>query len=466
MTPKKKNAAATAAPSERHVVAIGDLETAAYNARTIGAGELEALKVSLREFGMVQELVVNRGTDGERMRVVGGHQRLRAALELGWTEVPCVFVELDDQREMALNVALNSSKLQGTWTGALAGLLESMDAGDDLMDALRFDELAEDVAAAAAQFATPAKQRFLSEPNDPGKLPTEPLSRRGDLWILGRHRLLCGDSTNGEDVASVLAGARPELMVTDPPYGVAYDAEWRNRDGLGAASTGAVSNDHRASWASAFMHFPGNVAYVWHAANHSACVERSLSAIGFELRQQIVWVKHRFAISRGNYHWRHEPCWYAVRKGETAEWRGGRKLDTVWADIVDLPAHERADLFAGRVDDDRVLVFSGSETTVWEIRNDVAAGAGHSTQKPVECMARPMRSHGPADGDVFDPFLGSGSTIIAAEMEGRRCLGLEIEPRYVDGIVNRWEAFTGQQAKRPARLARARTAAKPEHEDT
>lgn len=441
-------AGAPAANVERHEVAIDRLELADYNPRQIGDAELDALRASLTKFGIVQELVVNRGLDGKRMRVVGGHQRLRVARELGWRTVPCVFVKLDDNHERALSVALNSTKLQGSFTATLGSLLESIQDDDGMFAELRFDELAADVAAA---FPAP-KAKWAAEPDDPAPVVTgSPVTKRGDLYILGRHRLLCGDSTEAADVKRLLDRRKPHLLVTDPPYGVEYDAKWRKAVGLNdSPQMGKVQNDDRASWTAAFRHFPGTVAYVWHADRFASFVERSLVALGFEMRQQIVWVKTRFAISRGNYHWRHEPCWYAVRKGAKADWVGGRKQDTVWADIVDLPENQRADLFAARIDEERLLAFDGAMTTVWEIRHDVPAGGGHSTQKPVECMARPMRHHGPADGEVYDPFLGSGTTVIAAEMEGRTCLGMEIDPRYCDAIVARWEAFTGRKARRIA----------------
>jgi DNA modification methylase len=241
-------------------------------------------------------------------------------------------------------------------------------------------------------------------------------------------------------VAAVLRGDRPGIMVTDPPYGVEYDAAWRNEAGIAATKqTGRVHNDDRASWAAAFRHFPGDVAYVWHAGRFASAVERSLVVLGFEIRAQIVWVKRRFAISRGHYHWRHEPCWYAVRRGASARWAGGRKQSTAWADIVD--AFPQPDLFACPVDEATVLAFDGSATTVWEIPGDRAVGGGHSTQKPVECMARPIRNHDVAM--VYEPFSGSGTTTIACERLGKACRALEISPGYVAVALQRWADATG-----------------------
>jgi DNA modification methylase len=207
-------------------------------------------------------------------------------------------------------------------------------------------------------------------------------------------------------VEGLLAGARPGLMITDPPYGVEYDAGWRKEalDPEAEYRLGAVTGDERSDWRQAWALFPGDVAYVWHGSLHAASVARSLEAVGFELRSQIVWVKPRIVISRGHYHWQHEVCWYAVRAGATAGWIGDKR-----------------------------------QSTVWEMGGDESVEGGHSTQKPVEAMARGMRNH---KGDVFDPFLGSGTTLVAAENEGRRCWGVEVERGYVGVILQRYlDAF-------------------------
>jgi len=202
-------------------------------------------------------------------------------------------------------------------------------------------------------------------------------------------------------------------MVTDPPYGVDYDPSWRARAGvnLNAGKLGKVSNDSRADWSEAWALFKGDVAYVWHGGLHAGEVEQSLIATGFEIRSQIVWAKDRFALSRGDYHWKHEPAFYVVRKGKRGHWAGDRSQSTVWV----IPA-----------------------------RDD--GGHGHGTQKPVECMARPIINNSKPGDAVYEPFSGSGTTIIAAESTGRRCFAIELDPLYVDVAVNRWQAFTGEQA--------------------
>jgi len=197
-------------------------------------------------------------------------------------------------------------------------------------------------------------------------------------------------------------------MVTDPPYGVEYDPTWRDDAAAKGLITpanrrrGQVKNDGRVDWAEAWALFPGAVVYCWHAGRHASTVQASLESAGFEIRAQIIWAKDRMAISRGHYHWQHEPCWYAVRRGQSAEWIGDRSQTTLW----------------------KIGVLDVGDT-------DTKA---HGTQKPLECMARPIRNH---KGDVYDPFLGSGTTMVAAERERRICYGMEIDPAYVAVILER-----------------------------
>ena len=257
---------------------------------------------------------------------------------------------------------------------------------------------------------------------DPDEVP-EPGARAvataGDVWLLGGHRLVCGDSTDAAAVAACLGQERPHLMVTDPPYGVEYDPKWRddraqrsptmgNRKGT---AKGTVVNDNRFDWREAWALFPGDVAYIWHAHLMAADVAASIAAVEFEIRQAIVWNKGRIVVGRAHYQWQHEPCWYAVRKGATGHWRGDRKQSTIW----DIPMPRK------------------SET-------------GHSTQKPVECMRRPMENNSVPGNAVYEPFSGSGTTIIAGEQSGRRVLAIELNPLYVDVAIKRWQAFTGKQA--------------------
>jgi DNA modification methylase len=200
-------------------------------------------------------------------------------------------------------------------------------------------------------------------------------------------------------------------MVTDSPYGVEYDPAWRNRAGVSTTRrTGVVENDDQADWREAWALFPGEVAYVWHCALRAATVAESLTACGFEIRAQVIWAKDRLVLGRGHHHWQHEPCWYAVRG--VGHWSGGRK-----------------------------------ETTLWQIGSrGQDAETVHGTQKPVECMRRPIENNSSPGQAAYEPFSGSGTTIIAAEMTGRACHALELSPAYVDVAAQRWMSFTGQQA--------------------
>jgi DNA modification methylase len=248
----------------------------------------------------------------------------------------------------------------------------------------------------------------LTDPDAVPPVPEEPVSKPGDLWKLNGHRLLCGDSTSEADVARVLGDVRPHLMVTDPPYGVEYDP---TRTSDNPQKAGKVLNDDRADWREAWALFPGDVAYVWHASTFTHIVLASLEACNFQARAMIVWVKDRFTLGRGHYHWQHESAWYVVRKSGTGHWKGGRSQSTVW----NIPAREDK-------------------------------GHGHGTQKPVECMKRPIENNSSPGQAVYEPFSGSGTTIIAAEMTGRRCHAIELNPAYVDVAVKRWQEFTGKQA--------------------
>jgi DNA modification methylase len=276
-------------------------------------------------------------------------------------------------------------------------------------------------------FETGEIANFLAEPTEGltdedavPEVPAVPVTVEGDVWILGRHRIACGSSTDAHTVEKVLAGVKPHLMVTDPPYGVEYDASWRgeakNADGsllstgVGRAK-GKVENDDKADWREAWALFPGDVAYVWHADRFSHRVAESLEVCDFEMRALIIWGKNQLVIGRGHYHSQHEPCWYAVRKKATGHWAGDRK-----------------------------------QTTLWQIAKPQKSETGHSTQKPVECMKKPIENNSSPGQAVYEPFSGSGTTIIAAEQTGRCCYAIELNPAYVDVAVKRWQDFTGQQA--------------------
>ena len=375
----------------------------AQNARTHSPEQVDRIAGSMKEFGWTSPVLIN-GEGG----VIAGHGRIMAAEQLGLDEVPCIVLDhLTEQQQRALVLADNQLAISGAgWNEDLlaAELTILKDAEYDL-SLTGFDE-----SDLARLFATKGEV----DPDDAPQPPDVPTSRLGDVWILGDHRLVCGSSTDPDDVAAALDGQRPHLMVTDPPYGVKYDADWRNHTndlGRSARAVGKVQNDDRADWSAAYALFPGDVAYVWHAGTRVAEVELSLTSEGFEIRAQIIWAKNNIVIGRGDYHPKHEPLFYAVRKGKKGHWQGSRK-----------------------------------ESTVWDIPKPMKSETGHSTQKPLECMRRPIENNSKAGDRVYEPFAGSFTTGIACEMTGRRCHAIELDCGYVDVGVLRWQTFTGQEA--------------------
>jgi DNA modification methylase len=379
----------------------------AANARTHGDDQVAQIAGSIAEFGFNVPCLVD-----ERGVLIAGHGRLLAARRLGLAEVPVIRLgHLTDAQARAFRLADNQIALNAGWDEAMlsAELARLQEDGSDLA-LLGFAEDEIDRLLGGLD----GDQGRAEGEDEAGELPVDPVTRLGDLWLLGSHRLLCGDATVATDVERLLDGARPHLMVTDPPYGVDYDPNWRNEAGVSATGrTGKVANDDRADWREAWALFPGDVAYVWHAGIHARTGAESLEACGFHVRAQIVWAKTRFVLGRGDYHWQHEPCLYAVRKGATGHWQGARDQSTLWA-IGSLGEEDAATV--------------------------------HGTQKPVECMRRPILNNS-AKGDwVYEPFAGSGTTVIAAETAGRVCLAMEIDPRYCDLVVERWQRFTGGSA--------------------
>ena len=370
------------------------------------AAAVATVAASLKEFGWRQPIVVD-----EEMVILAGHTRLEAARQLGLATAPVHIARgLTPAQARAYRLMDNRASENAEWDEALLGLELGDLQGDGFDLALTGfddDELNRLLAGLGDEDGAREGEDEVPE------TPVDPVSRPGDLWLLGPHRLLCGDATVATDVERVLGGVTPLLMVSDPPYGVEYDPSWRNQAGAARTRrTGKVLNDDRADWREAWALFPGDVAYVWHGALHAATVAESLEAAGFAIRSQIIWAKERLVLSRGDYHWQHEPCWYAVKKAGKGHWAGDRK-----------------------------------QTTLWQISSrDQDADTVHGTQKPVECMRRPILNNSSPGQAVYEPFMGSGTTLIAAETTGRVCLGIELNPAYVDVAVERWQRFTGKTA--------------------
>jgi len=377
---------------------------------------IDRMVAVFKEYGVKIPLLIR--SSGE---IVDGHLRWKAAQKLGMKELPVITCdEWTETQIKAFRLLVNRSANWAEWDETLLAVefeqLEELhfDLSFTGFESREIDDILFRREAAA-----------VPEEDETPELLEVPVSRPDDVWICGgdarqQHRVACGDATVAADVTRLLGPARPALMTTDPSYGVHYDPLWREQAGLGRVrQTGKVANDDRIDWSAAYELFPGDIAYVWHAGLYAGEVADSLRSIGFDIRAQIIWAKQHFAISRGNYHWQHEPCWFAVRRGKKAQWRGDRTQSTLWQ----VP---------------NLNPFGGSKVE--------DAVSGHGTQKPTELMRRPILNHTASGEGVFDPFLGSGTTLVAAERTRRRCYGMDIDARYVDLAVRRWQDLTGQQA--------------------
>ena len=372
----------------------------ARNARTHSDAQVAQIAASIREWGWTNPVLID-----EAGGIIAGHGRVMAARKLKIEEVPCIVATgWSDAQKRAYVLADNQLAVNAGWDMDLL----KVEIGELKTDGFDLGLMGFDVGFLDTLMDDPGTDG-LTDPDEVPEAPLNPVTVTGDVWQLGRHRLLCGDSTVATDVDKVLQGVRPLLMVTDPPYGVEYDPTRTSDNKLKA---GKVLNDDRADWSEAYTLFPGEVAYVWHAPGPlQVSVCESLIKAGFEPRQHIIWAKDRFTLGRSHYQYQHEPCWYAVRKGGKGHWCGDR-----------------------------------SQTSVWQIKSREDKGHGHGTQKPVECMKRPIENNSTPGQAVYEPFSGSGTTIIAAEMTGRQCLAIELAPEYVDVAVKRWQAFTGLEA--------------------
>lgn len=403
-------------------VSITSLRGAEYNPRQIEDINLKLLTESLDRFGIVDPIIARR--DG---LVIGGHQRLKAAESLGLAEVPVVFLDVDDATAKAMNVALNNPYMQGTWDdGKLAVLLEELRA-EDKLEWSGFDDA--DLKKLLTQLRK--AEEGLSDPDAIPETPddTDVWVQPGELYLLGAHRILCGDSTNAEDVARLMNGEKAVLLATDPPYLVDYVGGQHPRKGLIAGEnwkTGKraanwdeyVDPESSVEFYAGFLRIalehlqPHSPVYQWHATRRQALVEAAWRQVGLLWHQTIIWKKLRGVLTHSHYLWSHEPCAYGWVEGNQPKRRP--------------PANER---------------------TVWEVDQKGENDGIHPTQKPVELFDRPIQYHTQLDEVVYEPFSGSGTQIIAAERLGRRCFAMEKEPKYVQVAIERWQTHTGRKAE-------------------
>jgi DNA modification methylase len=410
------------------------------NARKWSGRAIDKVGTSIKTYGWRQPIVVDK-----HEVIVIGHLRRTAGRSIGETQCPVhVAHDLTATQIRGLRLADNRTNEESDWDIALL----AAEFGE--LQALDFD-------LTLTGFDAREIDAFTLQPNaaedDVPPVPATPVSRLGDLWLCGSHRVLCGSATSESDVARLLEDRKPFLMITDPPYGIELDSEWRDRAGLnghltsnqsGAARKAknladpanraepsymkhrtaghnetSISGDTVADWSPAFDLVPSlQIAYVWHASKYTSEVLAGLLRIGFVHHQQIIWDKTRTVLTRTLYWFQHEPCWFVRKKN--APWYGkAGENSTIWA----CPSPK---FFMGKKEEEKY---------------------DHPTQKPVELMRKPLLNHTKRGELVYEPFLGSGTTLAAAEVTERVCCGMEIDPKYVDVVVSRWQTLSNQEAR-------------------
>ncbi|MDQ0417906.1 DNA modification methylase [Croceifilum oryzae] len=393
-------------------ISIDRINPAVYNPRKNlqpGDPEYEKLKRSIEEFGFVEPLVWNQRTGC----LVGGHQRFKVLLDRGFTEVECSVVDLDVAKEKALNIALN--RISGDWDlKKLADLLEDIQLTGLDVELTGFDSSEIDKIMSDFLYEMEPEEDNFDLDEELEKIE-ELVTQKGDIWQMGKHRLLCGDATSSEDMNRLMDGQLASMIFTDPPYNVNYtgktvDALKIKNDKMGNQQFyqflfDAFSNMYAVTQ-------PGGGIYICHADSEGINFRGAMVASGWSLKQCIVWVKNTIVMGRQDYHWQHEPILYGWKPGQAHRWVGDRK-----------------------------------QSTVWEY-NKPARSKDHPTMKPISIPSRAIKNSSQVGSIILDSFLGSGSTLIACEQTSRICYGLELDPRYCDVIVRRWENQTGQKAVR------------------
>ena len=434
---------------------LNELVAADYNPRkalTPEDSEYQKIKRSIEEFGYVDPIIINE--DGT---IIGGHQRCTVLKDLGYEEVDVVVVSLDKQREKALNIALN--KITGEWDELkLKDLLLDLDLGDYDISLTGFEQ--EDLAELVDNLAV--EPEAMDDDFDGEAVLediVEPKTKLGDVWKLGRHRLMCGDSTSQEDVATLMKGETADLIITDPPYNVNYGDKADMLDTYlqkGHRNNSRIKNDNMDNesfysfmlqiYQSAYEFMrEGAAIYVFHAESTGHIFRQAFLDAGLKLAQCLIWEKNAFVLGRQDYQWRHEPCLYGWKEGAAHYFINDRTQDTViLEDDVDFEAMKKADLIAYIEDMHRK--YKDQTSVIYEnkpTRNDI-----HPTMKPVTLIGRLMSNSSKSGWNVLDLFGGSGSTLMAAEQLGRTAFLMELDEKFCDVIVKRWEEYTGQSAIR------------------
>ncbi|QTH44947.1 DNA modification methylase [Cohnella sp. LGH] len=413
-------------------IPIDRLNAAAYNPRVDlqpGDPEYEKLRRSIEEFGYVEPIVWNERTGN----IVGGHQRFKILKERGDKDVVASVVGLDDQQERLLNLALN--KVSGQWDDeALARLLDELQADGAELELSGFDqdEIGELIGRLPAD--TEVDEPVVEDEFNVAQALEQiqkPMTRRGDVWQLGRHQLMCGDATDEADVELLIDGIKAALVVTDPPYNVAVESD---SERLAADGRDKIMNDDMpAEEFAGFLHAvfqsyarimaATSAIYVFHPSSYQRHFEDAMEAAGITVRSQCVWVKNAASFGWSQYRWQHEPVFYAHLRGKAPTWYGDRRQTTVWR--AGLPAEEP------------------EPSTVWEVSRGDVGKYVHPTQKPLPLLAIPIGNSSRAGDVVVDLFGGSGSTLMTCEQMVRECRTMELDPVFCDVIKERFLAATG-----------------------
>ena len=432
-------------------VRISELNPAEYNPRVRlrpGDAEYEKLKRSIQTFGYIDPIIIN--ADGT---IIGGHQRFFILQELGYDEIDVVKLDLDENEERALNVALN--KISGEWDEEkLKDLLKDLKLDnydftitgfgekelDDLIADLEVPETTED-----DDFDAESAYENIEQPS----------TKRGDIYILGNHRLMCGDSLDLSDVAELMGGNRADLVITDPPYNVDYGEKTKFLNkAIGSKTQPDIKNDKMGD--SEFYNFlfgafsvmedimrPGAAVYIFHADTEGINFRSAMVDAGLKLAQVLIWEKNTFVLGRQDYQWQHEPILYGWKEGAAHYFTNDRTQSTVIIeDEVDYKKMSKQELLA--LVDELYRDLKDKTTVLYEkkpMRSDY-----HPTMKPVTLVGRLMRNSSRVNDLVVDLFGGSGSTLIAAEQLKRKAFIMELDERFCDVIVKRWEEFTGEKA--------------------
>ena len=433
---------------EIKTVKISELKPHPKNPRVHPDSAIDKLVRSIKEYGWTNPVLVS--ADGY---VLAGHARLKAAEKAGISEVPVIYLPLEGARAEAYLIADNRLQDETDWDyEKLKDLLQDLDTGEFDLELTGFDM--GEIENLIAQFA-PEESEVEEDDFDPEEnIPEIPVTQPGDLWILGRHRLLCGDATRPEDVARLMNGNTADLVVTDPPYNVDYGSKAESINKYGYAfSNRHIANDYMSEHqftdflASAFKNMADNLKsggafYIWHASTTLYEFETALRLNNLKSRQQLIWNKNSFVIGRQDYQWKHEPCLYGWKDGAAHYFIDDRTQATVIEDKgLDFKKMKKEELVAllKEIFSDKV------STTVINVDKPMRS-AEHPTMKPLKLLERLIKNSSRPGELVLDTFGGSGSTMMTCEQLNRTCYMMELDPIYCDVIIKRWENFTGQKA--------------------